>query len=880
MPLRSLWGLRWPAIAAALLSIPGGPSAAHAFNPADTTNTFDYIVLTADALAGSAQYVATLHPNLRTCVVRVSEVLAAFAGETSADRIQAFAQFAYTRWRVAPTYLLLLGDANMLSPSGGPLPTSVGVNPYQEWGECIGGTWFPATRSYADDGFYVTPTAPGAVKPLMHVGRIPAQNDQDVEAVVTKLGNYAALQADAAWMHRVLLLVGDRDISLPSLVNPAYATLADNLKWNELRPFWSAAQGKTYYSSQWNQYPPNPTAAVKAAWDSGYAFVNAIGNTLDINSLVGLGMWNLPGYCEDTGPSFTTNLATTQACPVVFSSSCFTNWFHRDVPMCIGEDLLLNPWHGASAVVGPTHMIDVVEAYALDRTFCRLMAQDGVKNIGRLLSAAKAQFYSAQEGHGLYADQYVLLGDPAMDIKIAVPDIPSPSAYRTGFEIEESAVRQSPPSAKSSGITGERLRVVSEVDGLLPIEGERMLEVSIANATGTSNYVEWVVQSVGLTITQNMRLSFWMKVPVASYGGSVVVDGLTSRGRLKDRPDIFDQRGLPLSAGVRPPTDGAWHLYYVDLTPLWGETIADVRIRYERPTLGGVANLRRVIAPASEPGGQLLAYVDDVRVSRTEGERSNELFNAGGDEDVDGDGTPDAWTNVAGEEASLNVLSSGNFVPAGEHCIAIQDIYANGEGGRQVFGCDYGAVRYEGQLDYTAEAITTGDVYLRDVDNGEAVLAHEVITTQPGVWQTVSFGCDNPHYLLQQARLALEIRPRDPATPLLVDKCGVFPVIASSFVSGSAGTSGEWSVSPNPARSSSQLVVRGNISVPSSIEAIVFDVAGRECGRSTPLQAGRGNVRIELAGGSRGLGLKPGVHFVELLVDGRARGMRKIVVME
>lgn len=146
-------------------------SRAEAINPLDTANAYDYVVLTADAFAAQANAFVSLHPSLRSCLVKLSEVQTAFPGGTTVDQVRAFAVYAYQNWKIAPTYMLLVGDADMVEPQFDYLPTFVAQNPYYNWG---GVDW------YANEGYFVASPVTGQEKPIMHLGRIPARTAQQV----------------------------------------------------------------------------------------------------------------------------------------------------------------------------------------------------------------------------------------------------------------------------------------------------------------------------------------------------------------------------------------------------------------------------------------------------------------------------------------------------------------------------------------------------------------------------------------------------------------------------------------------------------------------------------------------------------------------------
>jgi hypothetical protein len=790
-------------------------SHANAFNPLDTSNTYDYVVLTADAFAPQASAFVGLHPALRSCLVKLSEVQAAFPGGTTVDQIRTFAAYAYQNWKIAPTYLLLVGDADMVEAEFDFLPTLVDQNPYYNWG---GVDW------YANEGYYVASPVAGQVKPVMHLGRIPARTAQQVTNTYTKVNQYQQISGTPAWLQKILMLVGDARINeFPGdPPNATYRMLNDQLRSTELSS-WNPSNVTTYYAETIRQAGQDRTAVTRSAWNAGYGFVNALGNTQEIDWLVFMAYFNLPDYVlGDGNPTFTESLASTNYLPIVYGNTCFTNWFHRRLELSVGEDLLFSdPAKGAIAVIGPSHQADMVETYAMNRTFVHELVTNGVRNVGRLYSTARSRFITENQGHAVFADQYCLLGDPALDIKLG--PIPTPTAYRSSTEIEDAPVLQDQVIAKTSDITGENVRVVNQAPDVAPLQGERTLKVALTDAAGTPGAIEWKLQDLSLSITQNMILSFWLNVQASPSGNAkLVLDGNTSLGRIRDRLDIFDQNGVRLDAKLRQPTEPGWKFYYADLSPLRGGTLQDLRLRYE------------TLNPADS--GTLLAYIDNIRVERYESIDSQELVNHSFEEDADGNGTPDFWTDIDGASTTFNSIRRDAFEIDGDYSIAVQDIYANGGGARHVFTANKDAWAYTINLQCYAPDATTIRFRVRDLEAG--TLLFEVQVAVSASWQAVSRTFDNPYYGMRPARFAFEILPQDPVWPVYVDdvKMSAPVVIGVATPASDPGDRrprliGAW---PNPSRSNGIATISFELADEARVGISVFDVAGRKVASMEP----------------------------------------------
>lgn len=833
-------------------------SPARAFDPLATSNSYDYVVLTNDNFAAQAASFLTLHPTLRSCLVRLSEVQAAFPGGTTVDQIRAFTAYAYQNWKVAPTYLLLVGDADMNEPAYDFIPSLDAENPYYNWG---GVDW------YANDGYFVAPVVTGQKKPIMHVGRIPARTAAQVTTAYTKTNAYQLIAGTPSWLQKILLLVGDAKINeFPGdPPNATYRTLNDQLKSTELNT-WNQSLIATYYAQDYINYSDDAkTQVTRNAWNAGYGFVNALGNTLDIDWLVFMAYWNLPGYNGGTGsPTFTGSLASTGYLPVVFGNTCFTNWFHRRLQLSIGEDLLLtDPNKGAVAVIAPTHQVDMVEAYAMDQTFVHGMVKDGVRNIGRLYSTAKSTFVTQNQGHAVFADEFALLGDPALDIKLG--PLPTPTAYASGMEIEDAPIIQDTPVSRTADIGSDNLRVVNQADGVSPLVGERMLQVKAHDALGTQGAIEWKIQDLSLPITQNMILSFWINLQSSPSGnGKVVIDGNTSLGRIKDRVDIFDQSGVRLDAKLRTGTAPGWQFYYADLSPLRGATLQDLRVRYE--------------STSAADSGSLVAYFDDVRVKRYESEASQELVNHSCEEDEDGNGTPDFWTDLNGVPTTLNAQRSAEFKYDGSYSLLVQDLYANGGGAREVFTANVEAWSDIISLKCYAASPTTFRVRVRDLEAGTTVF--EDTRNATNSWQTVGETITNPYAGVRPARFSLDILPNDPSIPVYVDAIEMYPPVVVSVNNRPSIQSAEpaiTAVAPNPMRPGGNMRVSFLLPRDAEVGFAVFDAGGRRLAAIPARRSGAGTHWVELPPLRS---VPAGLCFVRMQVNGAwMPGGRKTVVV-
>ncbi len=712
------------------------------------SNTYDYILLTHDNLYTEAlRLFNPRNATLRTCIVKSSEVATTFGGGQLTDQaIRDFVVYAYQNWAIIPTYLLLVGDANMDVGTYDLIPTHLSTNEFDS---------FEGNSEFADDGYYVGSPFVGDRKPIIHVGRIPARNATELSKVIDKIIYYDGITGSPAWLDRTLFLVGNAS---PPAGGPnfKYGNLSDKLRDSHSPGLGSIT---TLYSldyelagPSWPLWLLNATQATRDQFNLGVGFVNAFGNTTSNDPLVYMADFDVNPL---NPPTFTQGLTGTNFLPVVFTGSCLINYFYKDQDLCIGEDLLFGGNdRGAVAVVGADHVNYIDENYKFNNVFLDLMANDGIRNLGRLLSASKSISLLSGIAYETLISQFHLLGDPAVDIRLN--SLPAAKRNLNGGEIEDAPVLQDNVVANSAGISNESLRVVHNDAGVSPLAGERMIRVQLTDSPGSADYVEWKIQDLDLDITENMVMSFWINVVQSPAGADrLVVDGNTTIGRIKDQASIVDQTGTPLNAAVRLPLDDGWQLVYADLSSLVGQKLLDIRVRYE----------------TSDPSetGVLTAYIDEIRIEQIEfrGWSGQEVLNSSFEDDKDANTSPDAWTDLLGMIRPSHVRSDNLHSFEGNYSVAIYDSSCAGDGAQHIFHSNPTIGTYAIEFYHQVhDSTTTFTITIVNANDGITVLT-EVISTGVG-WNFWSETFINPD-LSQSVRVKVQIVPNDCNFVLNVD---------------------------------------------------------------------------------------------------------------
>ncbi len=551
----------------------------------------------------------------------------------------------------------------------------------------------------------------------------------------------------------------------------------------------------------------------------------------------------------------------------MFGSTCLLNMFHLDKELCIGEDMLLQHRHkGAIAVVSASDRQDIFEACAMNEIFVHELFHKGVRNVGRLLSTAKADLLGDQMGVPELINQYVLLGDPATDIKLhPLPVLPY---FRSGMEIQDPPMLQQEVIEISGSIWFNRLRLChdDEFDGVdvVPLESERMLRARFLDGGSSASRVEWKIQDLNLPVEKNMVLSFWVNVPWSpGDAGRIVIDGNTTGGRIRDNPHIVDQYGVRLKAVMRAPPAPGWQLVYADLSALAGSEITDLRVEYES-------------AHESEIG-YMNAYFDDIRIERHTGASrwilTHKILNYSFEEDVNGDGTPDYWTDLHGITGTSSTLRCNEYVVDGKYSLVVFNEHCEpGQGAQQViFVNSYDDL---GELGYSFHhrAMEATSFQFRIVDAlSEAVYVDREI--QAGFdWQSASGSFS--HAVSGYGRLLVQFVPNECLQPVWIDAVEVSGEVqypsAVDMISDGPGATGQviTSVWPNPGTGGDRFEVGFTLTEPALVALEVFDISGRLVGSSKGRMLEAGNQSIRWVAGDEHEAIAAGRYWIRLRVDG------------
>ena len=314
------------------------------------------------------------------------------AGLFSPDAIHDFLVYAYHNWQApAPTYVLLIGDANQDYKDNLKNGT-INYVPSQNIESALFG------EVSSDNGFATV--SGNDMLPDLFVGRLSAQSRQEADTMIEQIIRYDQAPSDASWNKNVLLVADDDD--------PVFENISDRL----------ATHLPSYYSVRRvdvGAYPPgNPNQEIVNAINGGSILVNYAGH----GEYFGWGTWNYnQKSIFDTAD--VDRLTNRDRLAFITVANCLNGFFAgpKDKP-ALAETLQRRGGGGVVGVWAPTSMEYSIGHAILLNHFYDAIFRDDQRALGAAVTAAKlatlAQSYFWQE----LISTYVLFGDPATEIGV------------------------------------------------------------------------------------------------------------------------------------------------------------------------------------------------------------------------------------------------------------------------------------------------------------------------------------------------------------------------------------------------------------------------------------------------------------------------------
>jgi hypothetical protein len=387
-----------------------------------TVHQADYIMVAHEHLRPAIQPLAEYYrgTGLKVEVVDIQDVYDEFNNGILHPRaLKDFLSHAYHQWqKPAPRYVLLVGDASWdsknekadeqhypaaaFSPAHGTQFAAVPSFPYEEGGALNHRNLVP-TWSYltydghaAGDNWFVSVDGQDDL-PDMAVGRFPAIEPAEVEAIVQKTIEYQKQDDWSDWRRRILWITSEQ------------------LGFQHMSDGAADAAAKLGFAPE-KVYPPaNSTTAedqarLRAALNRGQLLVHFVGHG-------GRYIWRTgPADWQQHRDLFNLDdidqLQPSGRLPMVLSMTCYSAPFDHPSADSIGEKFLRVPGRGAVAVLAASWRNAPYQTMTTD--VITELTRPGAPTIGEAIQKVKRG-----GRHREFIEQYNLLGDPAL--RLAVP---------------------------------------------------------------------------------------------------------------------------------------------------------------------------------------------------------------------------------------------------------------------------------------------------------------------------------------------------------------------------------------------------------------------------------------------------------------------------
>lgn len=325
-------------------------------------------------------------------------------GRLDPTAIRDFVADAVSRWTRKPTHLLLFGDGSydyrMILTRQAPL-----VPPY----ETNDGDAYDHINSSSFDDYFVRVVGDDRIVDLA-VGRIPAENEEEAEAILEKTKRYESNTNFGLWRQNVILAADD---DYPLQDGGGFTGQSEAL-WRDLIPNW-VEPIKLYLANY-----PAPTVGVRKIPAAEQDLELYMDRGAVITNWVGHGnpnVWAHEGLLEKE--KFINRLTNDSVLTYVAAVTCNFGYFDDPSVLSGGELFLQTPHGGAIAVMTATRAVYIPPNERLMRQhFKYLFSRDAggsrYVTIGQALNLMKLQ----GSGDISNDEKFFLLGDPSLRLNL------------------------------------------------------------------------------------------------------------------------------------------------------------------------------------------------------------------------------------------------------------------------------------------------------------------------------------------------------------------------------------------------------------------------------------------------------------------------------
>jgi hypothetical protein len=308
----------------------------------------------------------------------------------TASEIKAAIKEFYEERSPSDLFVLLVGDVqDVASPA------------------CEAYQWNALTQDCPSDAQYQRVAGDDSI-PDVFLGRIPADDESDVECVVQKILEYEKQpgSGDKGWLGKTLLVAHKQDYP------ERYAACKEAVRsylYSFSTPTFDTAYGGTGATN----------SDIRSALQEGRGIVNYRG----YGGADCWWSWGVAGQSWCITPDV-ANLSNKEKTPIIFSIASLDN--HIRDEDCLGEEFLEQPQGGAVAYYGASADAGAVPNEYLDRNLFKAAFDQEIHYLGAVVNWAQIRTMEEFPDEGAFsagynATIYALLGDPEMSIRTRRP---------------------------------------------------------------------------------------------------------------------------------------------------------------------------------------------------------------------------------------------------------------------------------------------------------------------------------------------------------------------------------------------------------------------------------------------------------------------------
>ncbi len=374
----------------------------------DPQNIADYIIITHSDFYEEVERLARYRENqaLKVKVVNITDIYDQFSyGLFTSVAIKDFLRYVYDYWeRPAPSYLLLVGDANWDYRDN----MGYGIKNFVP-------TYLVAAHKNEDaasDNWFVCVSGED-ILPDMHVGRFPVSTREDARNMVDKILEYEAAEGKEQWTKRVLFVADDEV--------PMFERHSDLILENHLpRGFEST---KIYLGSlNLPKNLPLNEKIEKTNKEISPMVLDEINKGCGIVQFVGHGglrVWSHKHILDSRkNVDHWERMDNQGKLPIVFAFTCLNGYFDSPRFPTIAERFLNEKDTGAVAFASSSRDSTAIENLFLNRAIFDSIFHFHIQLLGQVMSLAKIRAIADVKQYSFYMNTFCLFGDPALRVDL------------------------------------------------------------------------------------------------------------------------------------------------------------------------------------------------------------------------------------------------------------------------------------------------------------------------------------------------------------------------------------------------------------------------------------------------------------------------------